>query len=182
MAAQLQAWADKDQLPFSWTTWNKQVVTADPAQCGRYRPDFIFLINDEERVVVLELDEHAHLNAAYPLSCELARQAEIALSFGGRPVVLIRYNPDTIKTQPYIKAVPKKERDARLLTCLQEALAPEQRGRFDNHLAIEYLFYPPIFVATAAKPQQAEWRQRFAFARVQPDYEAWAFRVLAQSD
>ena len=172
MAAQLQAWADGGELPFSWTTWNKQISCADPAQCGRYRPDFVWTIDDEQRVLVVEFDENGHTD--YTQRCELARQAELALSFGGRPVIIIRYNPDTIQNHPFISTVPKKERDARFLKCIQEALAPGLPGRFENHLIVEYLFYPPIEPGSAS----GEWRQRFTFPRVQPDYETWAERVL----
>ena len=164
------------ELPFSWTTWNKQVTSADPMQCGRYRPDFIYMDNEEQRVVIVECDEHAHMDSSYPLRCELSRQAQIALSFGGRPVIFIRYNPDTIMTAPYIKTIPAKERRARLLKCLQAALEPGQPGRFKNHLTVHYLFYPTIDAAT---PSTEPWLQSFAFARLQPDYEAWAERLLA---
>ena len=55
LATHLQAWADSGQLPMTWTTWNKQIATADPAQCGRRRPDFLYLIDDEQRVVIVEI-------------------------------------------------------------------------------------------------------------------------------
>ena len=145
-------------------------------QCGRYRPDFIYMDNKEQRVVIVECDEHAHMDSSYPLRCELSRQAQIALSFGGRPVIFIRYNPDTITTAPYIKAIPVRERRARLLKCLKWALAPGLPGRFDHHLVVLYLFYPTI---DAANPPARAWLQNFAFARLQPDYEAWAERLLA---
>ena len=156
----------------AWTTWNKQIATADPAQCGRRRPDFLYLIDDEQRVVIVEVDENAH--AHYDRRCELTRQAEVASSFGGRPVILIRFNPDALTSEPWIKAIPAKVRCALLLECLKQALAPGQSGRFDNHLTVHYLFYPPFDAFTEPTPQQT-----FTFARVQPDYEAWAERMLA---
>ena len=172
IAAHLHAWADEGDLPMAWTTWNKQIATADPAQCGRRRPDFLYLIDDEQRVVIVEVDENAH--ESYDRRCELARQAEVASSFGGRPVILIRFNPDALTSEPWIKAIPAKERRALLLECLKQALAPGQPGRFVNHLTVHYLFYPPLVALTEPTSQQT-----FTFSRVQPDYEAWAERMLA---
>ena len=172
IAGVLHKWFDMGKLPMTYTTWNKQVASADPVQCGRFRPDFVYEINDEQRVVIVEVDEHAHKH--YDRRCELVRQAEVASSFGGRPVILIRFNPDALTSEPWIKAIPAKERRALLLECLKQALAPGQPVRFDNHLTVHYLFYPPLDALTEPTPQQT-----FTFARVQPDYEAWAERMLA---
>ena len=169
IAGFLQACADAGDLPGSWTTWNKQIATADPTQCGRRRPDFLYDIDDEQRVVIVEVDEHAH--ESYDRRCELGRQAEVATSFGGRQVILIRFNPDALVSEPWIKAIPAKERRTLLLECLKQALAPGQPGCFDNHLrvTVHCLFYPPFDAFTEPTQQQT-----FTFARVQPDYEAWA--------
>ena len=170
VAAQLEEWVGEGELPHTWTTWNRAIATIDPAQCARRRPDFVWELDDEQRVVILEVDEHAH--EAYDRRCELARQGELATSYGGRPLILIRFNPDALTSEPWIKLTPARERRLLLLACLKQALAPGQPGRFDNHLTIHYLYYPPLFTEPTA-------HQTFTFASVQPDYEAWAQRLLA---
>ena len=136
MAAQLREWAECEDLPCLYTSWNKQNPEADPNQCGKYRPDFVYAIEDEQRIVILEYDEHAHRH--YPLRCELARQGELALGYGGRPVHIIRYNPDALLGC----YASQTEREALLLERLQLALEPT-RSAFETHLTVEYLFYPP---------------------------------------
>ncbi len=39
-----------------------------PLQCGRYKPDFTWEIEAEQRVVILECDENAHRD--YVIRCE----------------------------------------------------------------------------------------------------------------
>ena len=41
MAAKLQKWAKEGLIPM-YNLWNKTNPMADPAQCGLYRPDFVF--------------------------------------------------------------------------------------------------------------------------------------------
>ena len=85
-------WASKDLIPI-YTTWNRQNPMADPAQCGKYRPDFVY--ERPSSVVVVEFDENQH--KTYALRCELARMAEVSLGYGGCPVHWVRYNPDSFR-------------------------------------------------------------------------------------
>ena len=166
MAAVLRNWAEYGDRPDVYTHWNKQNPEADPMQCGRYRPDFAFLLENEQRVVILEYDEHAHVD--YPLRCELARQGELALGYGGRPVHMIRYNPHPIRGC----SVSDANREAWLLWRLQLALAPSTNA-FDKHLTVEYLFYPPFNDGTPLHV--------FSFATV-IEYDAWASWCVEQRE
>ena len=168
MAAQLEAWVNDGLLPLP-PIWNRQNPAADPVQCGRYRPDFFFELDLQQRVVLMEYDEHGH--SQYSVGCELARQMEVALGFGGSPVHFIRYNPDKVSG---VSRPEKKECEALLLSRLQAALAdaPSDDSRFKYILTVEYLFYYPIPGADATTPHV----QTFRFTTV-PEYEDWAISV-----
>ena len=56
LAAQLEEWANAGELPHTWTTWNRAIATIDPAQCARRRPDFVWELDDEQCVVIVEVD------------------------------------------------------------------------------------------------------------------------------
>jgi hypothetical protein len=61
--------------------------------CSKKRPDVYFDL--PTHCVIVEIDEHQH--ATYDDSCECARLNEIVNGMGGRPVVVIRFNPDTTR-------------------------------------------------------------------------------------
>ena len=61
--------------------------------CSKKRPDVYFDL--PTHCVIVEIDEHQH--AVYSDSCECARLNEIVNGIGGRPVVVIRFNPDTTR-------------------------------------------------------------------------------------
>lgn len=69
---------------------NSTDVIIDRGACGRERPDRTFDFDD--KVVVLECDEHQHRERA--CDCEQTRMVNIAQSYGGIPVYFIRWNPD----------------------------------------------------------------------------------------
>ena len=58
--------------------------------CSRRKPDFF--IELLTHVVIIEVDEHAHLT--YDQRCENRRMMELSEDIGHRPMVLIRFNPD----------------------------------------------------------------------------------------
>jgi len=62
--------------------------------CSKKRPDVYFDL--DYHCVIVENDEHQH--DTYTDDCECARIAEIVSGIGGRPVIIIRFNPDTIRT------------------------------------------------------------------------------------
>ena len=135
LAQRLQRWADTRQLPMMWTRRNRVNPEADRVQCGAFRADFTYEL-DDQRVVLLEHDENAH--RSYALDREIKRQPQMALGFGARPVTFIRYNPDGEASE--------EERLALLLQRLQAAMAPAPAddSHFKHFLTVEYLFYPRI--------------------------------------
>ena len=169
MAKRLEQWAEQELLPMEVTRWNRRNPEAERAQCGLYRPDFAYEMDAEQRVLLVDYDEHAH--QTYSLSCELKRQVQIALGFGGRPVTFIRYNPDTIRGVGNArKRRNDKEREQELLAHMQVALAPSDGTAFDHFLTVVYLFYYPIL-----ESEQDGNSQVIRFKTVS-EYEEWAIR------
>ena len=128
----LNEWHEADIIPDF--VWNRQNPSADPVQCGRYRPDFIWLTN--ACVVVVEVDETQHKH--YDRRCELVRMMEISLGYGGAPVHWIRYNPDAFKVDGVTREMKRQERVDILRARLLSALAAPD---FEHLITIEYLFY-----------------------------------------
>jgi hypothetical protein len=58
--------------------------------CFLYRPDFS--IDMGSHVIIIEVDENQH--ETYDLSCNNKRLMSIFKSFGSRPIIMIRFNPD----------------------------------------------------------------------------------------
>lgn len=67
--------------------WNKTNPTADPVQCERYRPNFVY--EWAEDVLLLEYDEQTHSDRNK--RCELVHMAEASLGSGwlrgGQPAI-----------------------------------------------------------------------------------------------
>lgn len=59
--------------------------------CSRRRPDVY--IDKLTHVVIVECDENRHNQQAY--SCDNKRLMELFQDFGSRPLVIIRFNPDS---------------------------------------------------------------------------------------
>ena len=74
--------------------------------CTKRRPDIRFELPTHD--VIVEVDENQH--RGYEESCECARMSEIVGAIGGKPVVFIRYNPDTVRHNGSILVVPAAER------------------------------------------------------------------------
>jgi hypothetical protein len=133
MAAKLDEWA-RDGKITRYTLWNKQNPLADPAQCGKYRVDFTSEMLTG--VVLFEYDEQMHSDRV--LRCELLRQAEVALGFGGLPVYWIRFNPDAFKVDGVTRVTKLAERNDVLLKQLQHAL---NNIDYDHHFTVTYICY-----------------------------------------
>lgn len=133
MAGVLNTWAAKDLIP-AYTTWNRQNPMAVPAQCGRYRPDFIYELPTS--VVMCEFDENQH--CAYTLRCELLRMAEVSLGYGGCPVHWVRYNPDVFRVYGKKVEVSDATRHGVVLEQLQRVVA--DRG-FEYLITVTYVCY-----------------------------------------
>jgi hypothetical protein len=79
--------------------FKEEVITFDKQTggCSKRRPDVY--IDKFTHVVILECDENQHINT----SCENKRMMELFQDFGNRPIVFIRFNPDS-----YINESSKK--------------------------------------------------------------------------
>ena len=133
MAASLNEWADQGHIP-KYSLWNRRNPSADPVQCGGFRVDFVFEL--AESVLILEYDEGMH--ADRDRRCELVRQANCSLGYGGRPVHWIRFNPDAFKVAGVTRTTTRKEREIELLKQIQIGLA---NADYDHFITLVYLCY-----------------------------------------
>jgi len=83
--------ADHIKTVFSQYDWAHDRTVRDG--CSRKRPDF--LLDMGYQVVIVEVDENHHQN--YDCSCENKRIMELSQDLGHRPIVFIRFNPDSYK-------------------------------------------------------------------------------------
>ncbi len=78
----------KDNFPNEKMTFDKII-----GGCSRRRPDCF--IEKEEYIIVIECDENQHQD----YSCENKRIMEISQDVAHRPVIFIRFNPDSYKDE-----------------------------------------------------------------------------------
>jgi hypothetical protein len=156
----LQDWASKGIIP-EYTLWNKEVPESDSAVCGRHRPDFTFVTDGS--AIVLEFDEHQHEH--YDQRCELIRMANIFLSYRGRRVTFIRYNPDAFKVNGTTLWTKRETREGVLLDVLKESLA---NADFDHAMVVHYVCYDIPGPQDGTSP----YVQTHRFADI-TSYEAW---------
>ena len=99
--------------------------TIDGGTCGLERPDRVFDLGD--RIVILECDEHQHEDR--PCACEQTRMVNISQSFGGLPVLFIRWNPDAYDpANARKKQVDVRERQKVVGDLLEDIVAGRIRG------------------------------------------------------
>jgi hypothetical protein len=79
----------KTEFPEQDWVWNRRIQDG----CSRRQPDLILDLGFQ--VVIIEVDENQHRNG---YSCENKRVMELSLDVGHRPIVFIRFNPDSYKT------------------------------------------------------------------------------------
>jgi hypothetical protein len=172
LASRLTKWTAHGKLAL-FTMWGRQNPEAYPPQCGADRPDFVWELERDQRVLILECDENAH--RPYAVRCEFTRPINIAVGYGGRPVHLVRFNPDPLA---YVKKMPeKKERESVLLSRMQAALAsaPSDDSMFNHILIIEFLYYYDIPGSTLTAPHV----QTIAFSSA-AEYEDWAESTIVK--
>ncbi len=106
---------------------------ANGSECGKERPDFVFY--HDSHIVILEVDENQH--STYPCECEQIRMINITQTFGGMPVLWMRYNPDAYHKDGQLVKVSLRQREAHLIQWLKWS-----RDYQSQHLAeVLYLFY-----------------------------------------
>lgn len=76
---------DADEQLSKYTYYDQPMTCAPNIR----RPDFAYILLD--RIVILEVDEHAH--RYYNRDCEIARVTELMEQAGAKPLTLIRFNP-----------------------------------------------------------------------------------------
>ena len=160
MAALLIQWGEEGLVP-AYTSWNKRNPEADPAQCGLYRPDFVF--EWKEGVLLLEFDERMHSDR--DRTCELRRMGEVSMGYGGRPVHWVRFNPDAFKVDGVTRKTNKTARHDALLQLLRNHV---QNADYDHLITIDYVCYDPqphAFVSSLVQTLQFETTE---------EYCAWA--------
>jgi hypothetical protein len=112
-----------------YTSYDKVI---DPS-CNIYRPDFV--IDLVKFVIIIEVDENQH--KSYPCDCEHIRMISLFQTFGGTPVVFIRYNPDDYKFNNK-KIKYNKSREKVLLGTIKGL---SNRELMPDQLSIIHLFY-----------------------------------------
>ena len=140
----LVQWSEEGHIPVFKST-NKTI----PGTNVSFRPDFYFDMGSF--ALIVEVDEEQHANISYNSSCELIRVYRIAQSIG-LPLILVRYNPDSLKIGDSATKVPKAERHSLLLAVLREHFS---QGT-SEFLMVTYLFYD--------QPAQHMAHQKYAFA------------------
>jgi hypothetical protein len=75
---------------YSWIT-DKRVQDG----CSKRRPDIFLDLGDQ--ILIVEVDENQHID--YDCSCENKRLMELSQDVGHRPIVFIRFNPDSYMDQ-----------------------------------------------------------------------------------
>ena len=93
------------------------------------------------RAVILEVDEYQHNYVSYELGCELSRQWDLVQTYGGLPVHMIRYNPDSFKlcSATKRKNYSQKARLSTLAKALKDAF--DNIDFAENLFTLQYLFY-----------------------------------------
>ena len=107
---------------------------------GKYiRPDFV--LNLDDRVIIVEVDEHQH--ESYAEDCEVTRLINISMSYGGSPVIWFRFNPDAFKIDGKTQSVSSKMRLNQLVELIQKyiSFADLPLEELKKLITVEYLFY-----------------------------------------
>ena len=81
----------KDKYPDF--TWKADKIVEDG--CSKRRPDL--LLDLGYQIIIVEIDENQHTD--YDCSCENKRIMEISQDLAHRPIVFVRFNPDSYITQ-----------------------------------------------------------------------------------
>lgn len=86
--------------------------------CSRKRPDIFFEF--AMHVVIVDIDESQH--RFYNEICECARLNEIVNGVGGKSVIFIRYNPDSITNNKRKIEIPQAKRLELLVKTINEEI------------------------------------------------------------
>jgi hypothetical protein len=102
--------------------------------CSRRRPDIFFDL--DFHCVIVEIDENQHKR--YEESCECVRINEIVNGIGGKSLIIIRYNPDSVKHKKKILKFSAADKVDLLVKIIQDELKKD----YDSFIVkIIQLFY-----------------------------------------
>ena len=109
--------------------------------CSRKRPDKLYASPD--RIIVGECDEKQHRYANGSYTCEEERLSELydEPSICGKPMAVIRWNPDRYTPPKGQARVPRKERLALYLALHRKLSQPAPVGSEWPRVAVYYMFY-----------------------------------------
>ena len=99
----------------------------------RYRPDCWLEL--DSHVVVVECDERQHKN--YEDSCELRRLLELVAACQGKPLTMIRWNPDEYEVNGKQRKTQLKQR----LSTLRDGVRMAMKESPNVFLDVRYMFY-----------------------------------------
>ncbi len=101
-------------VPLQYTSYDE----SPDRECTKKRPDIRFEMLTHD--VIVEVDENQH--RGYEESCECVRISEIVGAIGGKSVVFVRYNPDTVRFGGKVYAVTAAERIDLLVETVKKEL------------------------------------------------------------
>jgi hypothetical protein len=111
-------------------TWPDCDITHDKrVDCHAYRPDFVFDLGSH--TIVIEIDENQH--RSYDTSCDNKRLMSIFEGLGSRPMVMIRFNPDSYEGH--------RGCWTKRLGTLEERIEFWFDNEPDRELSVEHLFF-----------------------------------------
>lgn len=99
----------------------------------RYRPDAWLEL--PTHVLMIECDENQH--EGYEESCELRRLVELWAACEGKPLTVIRWNPDKFVVEGHTAEVSEHRRLSALRRAVETIITSERQGG----LQVTYMFY-----------------------------------------
>ena len=121
------------QFPDVVMTFDKTVIGILHCSDKRYRPDVY--IDLAGHVVIIECDERQH--EGYDDACEVRRLVELLAACEGKPLMVIRWNPDAVSIGGEKQRVIKKQR----LEALEKAMEAALRAPPAQLLTVQYMYY-----------------------------------------
>jgi very-short-patch-repair endonuclease len=112
--------------------------------CSKKRPDVYFDL--PTHCLIVEIDENQHRE--YGDSCECARISEIVSGIGGRPVTIIRYNPDVVTSRTGRVTVAQKERVTLLVDTVKRELVRQHDAFSVRIIQLYYNDALPTYLPT----------------------------------
>lgn len=132
---------------FLVSKWPESIIIHDKAvDCFKFRPDFVIELGSH--TVIVEVDEFQH--ERYDTSCENKRLMSIFQGLGSRPMVMIRFNPDSYVDETGKKVqgcwhgtglVKKGDGWNRRLKELEKTITKWWNAVPEKEVTVEHLFY-----------------------------------------